>query len=103
MPNMVAYLHVCPSIHRFMGSAPVVVQCPLTSSPGEFPGYWDWFCYPAWAFARVGVHRLSLLPSIFRCFSIHSSSPATEFHSCFFFTTDVSAPIRLPFTYSLFR
>jgi len=26
-----------------------------------------------------------------RCFSIYSSSPAIEFHSCFFFTTDVSA------------
>src|SRR6218665_1485898 len=33
-------------------------------------------------------------PSISRCFSIHSSSPATEFHSCFFFTIDVSAHIR---------
>ncbi len=33
-------------------------------------------------------------PSISRCFFIHSSSPAIGFHSCFFFTTDVSAPIR---------
>jgi len=31
-----------PSILRSMGSAPVGVQCPLTSSLGEFPGYWDW-------------------------------------------------------------
>src|SRR6218665_3846886 len=43
-----------------MGSAPVSVQCPLTSSLGEFPGYWDWLWYPAWDFARVGVQRLSL-------------------------------------------
>src|SRR6218665_652863 len=57
----------------------------------------------SWAFARVGVHSLFLLPSISRCFSIHSSSPAIEFHSRFFVTTDVSATIVRPFTYSLFE
>src|SRR6218665_2184124 len=36
---------------------------------------------------------LLLSPFISRCFSIHSS-PAIGFHSCFFFTTDVSASIR---------
>src|SRR6218665_1153942 len=35
-----------PSIHCSMGSAPIGVQCPLTSSLGEFPGYWDWLWYP---------------------------------------------------------
>src|SRR6218665_982629 len=35
-----------PSIHCFMGSAPVGAQCPLTSSLGEFLGYWDWLGYP---------------------------------------------------------
>src|SRR6218665_329784 len=40
-------------------------------------------------------------PSICRGFSIQSSSPAIEFHSCFFFTTDASAPISRPFPYSL--
>src|SRR6218665_3975391 len=34
------------------------------------------------------------LPSISQSFSIHSSSPAIGFHSCFFFTADASAPIR---------
>src|SRR6218665_1380635 len=29
-----------------MGSASVGVQCPLTSSLGEFPGYWDWLWCP---------------------------------------------------------
>ena len=53
----------------------------------------------SWAFAGAGVHRLSLLPSMSQCFSIHSSSPAI--HSCFFFMTDVSAPIDRPFAYSL--
>jgi len=35
-----------PSIHYSMGSAPVSVQCPFTSSLGEFPGYWNWLWYP---------------------------------------------------------
>src|SRR6218665_1616420 len=41
-----------------MGSAPVGVQCPLTSSLGEFLG--NWLALVSWATARVGVHRLSL-------------------------------------------
>src|SRR6218665_1842308 len=76
-----------------MGSASVGIQCPLTSSlVGEFLGYWAssgilgfrpcWFPSPF------------LSPSKSRCFFIHSSSPAIGFHSCFFFTADVSAPIR---------
>src|SRR6218665_3981960 len=48
----------------------------------------------SWDTVRVGVHRLyTLSPSISR-FSIHSTH-AIGFQSCFFFTTDVSAPIRL--------
>src|SRR6218665_45084 len=49
-------IHKHPSIHCSVGSTPihVGVQCPLTSSLGEFPGYYDW------ALACVGVHRLSL-------------------------------------------
>jgi len=34
------------------------------------------------------------IPFAFRCYSIHSFSPAIGFHSCLFITTDVSAPIR---------
>src|SRR6218665_2962353 len=42
-------LHIHPFIHRSMGSAPVGVQCPLTSSLGEFLGYWACLtlCLPA--------------------------------------------------------
>src|SRR6218665_774517 len=29
-----------------MGSVPVGAQCPLTSSLGEFLGYWDWLWSP---------------------------------------------------------
>jgi len=35
-----------PSIHITIGSAPVGVQCPISSSLGEFPGYWDWLWCP---------------------------------------------------------
>src|SRR6218665_2277012 len=75
-----------------MGSAPVGIQCPLTSSLGGFQ------TLVSWAFARVGVHRLPF------AFHIHSFfSPAIDFHSYFFFTTDASAPIGRSFTYSLFK
>ena len=48
----------------------------------------------SWAFARVFCPSPFPLPSISRCYSIHSSSPATGFHSCVFCTAVVSAPIR---------
>ena len=62
-----------------MGSAPVGVQCPLTSSLGEFPGYW--------AGSGILGFRPCWCPlpfpstSISRCFSIRSSSLAIGFHS----------------------
>src|SRR6218665_3486502 len=49
---------IIPSIHRSRGSTPVGVQCPLTSSLGEFQTMG--LTLVSWAFARVGVHRLSL-------------------------------------------
>src|SRR6218665_3830740 len=81
------------SIHRSMGSAPVGAQCPLTSSLGEFLGYWVGSGILGYSPCWCPLPFPS--PSISQCFSIHSSSPAIGFHSCFFFTTDVSAPIRL--------
>jgi len=76
-----------------LGPEPIGVQCPLTSSQGEFLGYWDCMAQVSWATARVGSIAFSPSPSISRCFSIHSS-PGSGFNLCFFFTTDVSAPIR---------
>src|SRR6218665_830545 len=75
-----------------MGSTLVCVKCPLTSSLGEFLGYWAGsgilgYC-PCWCPSPFPS------PSISWYFSIHSSSPAVGFHSCFFFMADVSAPIR---------
>src|SRR6218665_471691 len=46
----------------------------------------------SWAFACVVVLCLSL--SYLGCFSFPSSSSAIEFHSCYFFMNDVSAPIQ---------
>src|SRR6218665_2343527 len=75
-----------------MGSAPVGVQCPLASSLGTFLGHWAdsgiLGIRPCWCPSPFP------LPSISRCFSIHSSSPAIGFYSCFFFMAYVSAPIR---------
>src|SRR6218665_1088990 len=115
-----------------MGSAPVGVQCPLTSSLGEFLGYLDWFWCPGlspvlvsiaypftfhilvffhllfftchWiSFTCVGVHRLSLhLPYL-------GLSPFTLLHLPLDFIRGFSLqptylhPFGRPFTYSLFR
>src|SRR6218665_1951837 len=86
------------SIHCSMGSWPVGVQCPLTSSLGEFLGYWAGSGIlgyrPCWCPSPFS------LPSISWCFSIHlpldfirvSSLRPTYLH-----------PFGRPFTYSLFR
>ena len=78
-----------PSIHWSMGSVPVGVQCLLTSSLGEFLGNW------AGSGGLPPVLVSVDFPFAFHIsvFPIPSSSPAFEFHSCFLFTTDVSAPI----------
>src|SRR6218665_2519573 len=55
-----------------MGSAPVGAQCPLTSSLGEFLGYWDWLGYPGLS---------PVLVSIAFPFAFHIS---VFFHSLFF-------------------
>src|SRR6218665_364134 len=34
---------------------PVGVQCPLTASVGEFPGYWDWLRYPGLSPVLVSI------------------------------------------------
>src|SRR6218665_3046734 len=65
-----------------MGSAPVGVQCPLTSSLGEFPCKWDWLWYPG--LSPVLVSNASPFSFHIWVFSIHSSSPAIGFHSSIF-------------------
>ena len=75
-------LSIHPSIHCSMGSAPIGAQCPLTSSLGEFLGYWDWLWYPGLSPVLVSI----ALPFAFHIlvFYIHSSSPAIGFHSSIF-------------------
>src|SRR6218665_1218563 len=69
---------------------PVGVQCPISSSLGEFPSYWDWLWCPGLSPVLVSI----ALPfvSIFGVF--HSLLSAIGFQSCFFCTADVSPPIR---------
>src|SRR6218665_3008110 len=62
------------SIHCSIGSVPVGVQCPQTSSLGEFSGYWDWLwcpgllpvlvCCPSpfLSLFHIGVFSFTLLP-----------------------------------------
>src|SRR6218665_2925520 len=68
----------------------VEVQCPISSSLGEFPSYWDW--------SGVLGFRPYWCPSSFPSLSIlgvfHSLLSAIGFQSCFFFTADISPPIR---------
>src|SRR6218665_2048210 len=79
-----SHRHIHP-FHCSMGSAPVHVgaQCPLTSSLGEFLGYWDWLWCPGLSPVLVSIS----LPFAFHIsvFSIHYSSPAIGFHSSIFY------------------
>ena len=49
--------YISPSIDCSMGSTPVGVQCPLTSSLGEFPGYYEpiRFWYPGLSPVLVSI------------------------------------------------
>src|SRR6218665_2218507 len=87
-----AYTCIKAMVWYTIGPTALCVKCPISSLLGECPGgYWNWLCYSGY---HVGVHRLFPLTFHISVFSIHSSSPVTAFHSCFFFTTDVSVPIR---------
>src|SRR6218665_3826925 len=55
---------------------PVGVQCPISSSLGEFPSSWDWLWCPGLSPVLVSI----AFPFLFQ--------------SYFFFTADVSPPIR---------
>ena len=86
----ITFMTFHPSIHCSMGSAPVGAQCPLTSSLGEFLGYWDWVWYPGLSPVLVPI----ALPFAFHIsvFSIHSSSPAIGFHSSIFYGGGICTP-----------
>src|SRR6218665_1215728 len=69
---------------------PIGVQCPISSSLGEFPRYWDWLWCPGLLPVLVSI----ALPFAFQLDVFHSLLSAIGFQSCFFFTADVSPPIR---------
>src|SRR6218665_997186 len=69
---------------------PVGVQCPISSSLGEFPSYWDWLWCPGLSPVLVSI----TLPFAFHTWCFHSLLSAIGLQSCFFFTADVSPPIR---------
>src|SRR6218665_386611 len=79
-----AYIHT--SIHWSVGSVPVGVQCPGTSSLNKFLGYWAGFGILQPLDAEVLCVFLPPFPSpaVSLCFSMYSSSPAIGFHSYFF-------------------
>src|SRR6218665_433665 len=60
---MCMYVYVCvrPDPDKSLGPQPVGVQCPFTSSQGEFPGYTDWLWYPGLSPVLVSTSSL-LLP-----------------------------------------
>src|SRR6218665_3690591 len=80
-------------------------QCPLTSSLGEFPKYWDWLWYPGLSprhFARVGVHHLSLCLPYLGVFPFTLHLPL-DFIRVFPLRSTYLHPFGRPFTYSLSR
>src|SRR6218665_2538105 len=70
---------------------PVGVQYPISSLLGEFPSYWYWLWCPGISPVLVTI---SLFPSPSILGVLHSPLSAIGFQSCFFFTADVSPPIR---------
>src|SRR6218665_826812 len=78
---------------------PVGVQCPISSSLGEFPSYWDWLWCPGLSAVYIGVHRPSLrLPYL--VFSIRSYLPL-NFNRVSSLRPTYRHPFGRPFTYSL--
>ena len=91
-PAVISYVFYNCIVLYILG--PTACWCPL--SPHFLTGWVSrllGLAQVSWATTRVVSIAFSPSPSISRCISIHSS-PAIGFHLCFFFTTDVSAPIR---------
>src|SRR6218665_412761 len=87
-------MHACMySIHCSMSSAPIGAQCPLTSSLGEFLGYWDWLWYPG--FRPCWCPSPFPSPSISRFFLFTLLHQPLDFIRLFF-TMAVSAPHHQP-------
>src|SRR6218665_1150681 len=77
---------------------PVGVQCPISSSLGEFPSYWDWLWCPGLSPVLVSI----ALPFPYLVFSIRSYLPL-DFNRVSSLRPTYHQPFGRPFTYSLFR
>src|SRR6218665_3995051 len=61
----IGYYTLFHFVHFFgitLGLQPVGVQCPITSSLCEFPGYWDWLRYPGLPPVLVSIAFSLCLP-----------------------------------------
>src|SRR6218665_1644407 len=89
----------------FLGPQPVGVQCPLTSSLGEFQVFGTGFSIldnrPYWCPSTFPLRLPNL--GVSQTSSIHFSSSATGFNSFFSLQPVYLHPFCRPFTYSLFR
>src|SRR6218665_3321506 len=79
---------------------PVGVQCPISSSLGEFPSYWDWLWCPELSPVLVSI----AFPFAFHIlvFPIRSYLPL-DFNRVSSLRPKYRHPFGRPFTYSLFR
>ena len=76
-------------------------KSPITSSLGEFPGYWDWLWNPGLPPMLVSI-AFSTSPFISRCFSFTLHLPL-DFISISTLRPTYLHPFGRPFTCSLFR
>src|SRR6218665_1291553 len=78
---------------------PVGVQCPIASSLGEFPSYWNWLWCPGLSPVLVSI-ALPFALHIYLAFSIRSYLPL-DFSRVFSLRPTYRHPFGRPFTYSL--
>src|SRR6218665_110376 len=81
---------------------PLGVQCPISSSLGEFPSsYWDWLWCPGFSPVLVSMIHRSSLHFPYLVFSIRSYLPL-DFNRHSSLRPTYRHPFGRPFTYSLF-
>src|SRR6218665_3063150 len=78
---------------------PVGVQCPISSSLGEFPSYWDWLWCPGLSPVLVSI----AFPSPFILYVFLSLFLPLDFNRVSSFRPTYRHPFGRPFPYSLFR
>src|SRR6218665_676546 len=69
---------------------PVGVQCPISSSLGEFPSYWDWLWCPGLSPVLVSI----ALPFTFHTWCFPFTLICHWISIVFLLYADVSPPIR---------